>query len=156
LRAELLVALGGVGGERADEFLAEVDGEEFADLDDADGGAGVAAGKDDPEPVVADDAARVDLAGERVGRVERVFVGRDEVPDAREDVRGRGRLLDRERGGERAFKVDGKALRIRDTLVLEDASSGAELYRSRRRGSRSATRWRSSAEGRRLRRSRRR
>ena len=30
--------------------------------------------------------------------------------------------------GERAFKVDGKALRIRDTLVLEDASSGAELY----------------------------
>jgi uncharacterized protein YxjI len=32
-------------------------------------------------------------------------------------------------GGERAFKVDGKALRIRDTLVLEDASSGAELYK---------------------------
>ena len=31
--------------------------------------------------------------------------------------------------GERAFKVDGKALRIRDTLVLEDASSGAELYK---------------------------
>ncbi len=30
--------------------------------------------------------------------------------------------------GERAFKVDGKALRVRDTLVLEDASSGAELY----------------------------
>ena len=30
--------------------------------------------------------------------------------------------------GERAFKVDGKALRIRDTLVLEDAASGAELY----------------------------
>ena len=30
--------------------------------------------------------------------------------------------------GERAFKVDGKALRIRDTLVLEDASSGGELY----------------------------
>ena len=28
--------------------------------------------------------------------------------------------------GERAFKVDGKALRIRDTLVLED-TSGAEL-----------------------------
>jgi uncharacterized protein YxjI len=28
--------------------------------------------------------------------------------------------------GERVFKVDGKALRIRDTLVLEDAS-GAEL-----------------------------
>ena len=52
----------------------------------------------------------------------------DEVPDAREDVRGRGRLLDRERGGERAFKVDGKALRVRDTLVLEDASSGGELY----------------------------
>ena len=31
--------------------------------------------------------------------------------------------------GQRAFKVDGKALRIRDTLVLEDASSGAELYK---------------------------
>ena len=31
--------------------------------------------------------------------------------------------------GKRAFKVDGKALRIRDTLVLEDASSGAELYK---------------------------
>ena len=31
--------------------------------------------------------------------------------------------------GERAFKVDGKALRIRDTLVLEDASTGAELYK---------------------------
>ncbi|MDF2749345.1 MAG: hypothetical protein K0T00_520 [Gaiellaceae bacterium] len=31
--------------------------------------------------------------------------------------------------GERAFKVDGKALRIRDTFVLEDASSGAELYK---------------------------
>ena len=30
--------------------------------------------------------------------------------------------------GERAFKVDGKALRVRDTLVLEDASSGGELY----------------------------
>jgi len=29
--------------------------------------------------------------------------------------------------GERAFKVDGKALRIRDTLVLED-TSGAELF----------------------------
>jgi uncharacterized protein YxjI len=29
--------------------------------------------------------------------------------------------------GERAFKVDGKALRIRDTLVLE-AASGGELY----------------------------
>ena len=30
--------------------------------------------------------------------------------------------------GERAFKVDGKALRVRDTLVLEDVSSGGELY----------------------------
>ncbi len=30
--------------------------------------------------------------------------------------------------GARAFKVDGKALRVRDTLVLEDASSGGELY----------------------------
>ena len=58
--------------------------------------------------------------------------------------------------GERAFKVDGKALRIRDTLVLEDASSEQSCTRSRRRSSRSATRWRSSAEGRRSRRSRRR
>jgi uncharacterized protein YxjI len=32
-----------------------------------------------------------------------------------------------ERDGERAFKVDGKALRIRDTFVLT-ASSGEELY----------------------------
>jgi uncharacterized protein YxjI len=32
-----------------------------------------------------------------------------------------------ERDGERAFKVDGKALRIRDTFVLE-APSGEELY----------------------------
>jgi len=31
--------------------------------------------------------------------------------------------------GERAFKVNGKALRVRDTFVLEDASSGAELYK---------------------------
>jgi len=31
-------------------------------------------------------------------------------------------------GGERAFKVDGKAMRIRKTLVLEDPS-GAELYK---------------------------
>ena len=30
--------------------------------------------------------------------------------------------------GERAFKVDGKALRLRKTLVLEDAN-GAELYK---------------------------
>jgi uncharacterized protein YxjI len=30
--------------------------------------------------------------------------------------------------GERAFKVDGKVLRLRDTLVLEDPS-GAELYK---------------------------
>ena len=33
-----------------------------------------------------------------------------------------------ERDGERAFKVDGKALRIRDTLVLE-TPGGDELYR---------------------------
>jgi uncharacterized protein YxjI len=31
-------------------------------------------------------------------------------------------------GGDRAFKVDGKALRLRQTLVLED-SSGTELYK---------------------------
>jgi len=33
-----------------------------------------------------------------------------------------------ERSGQRAFKVDGKALRIRKTLVLEDAA-GRELYK---------------------------
>lgn len=33
-----------------------------------------------------------------------------------------------ERGGMRAFKVDGKALRLRKTLVLEDAA-GRELYK---------------------------
>ena len=30
--------------------------------------------------------------------------------------------------GEKAFKVDGKALRLRDTLILQDAS-GAELFK---------------------------
>jgi uncharacterized protein YxjI len=34
--------------------------------------------------------------------------------------------------GERAFKVDGKALRVRQTLVLEDASGG-ERYRIQER-----------------------
>jgi uncharacterized protein YxjI len=33
-----------------------------------------------------------------------------------------------ENGGQRVFKVDGKALRLRKTLVLEDAS-GAERYK---------------------------
>ena len=46
--------------------------------------------------------------------------------------------------GERAFKVNGKALRMRDTLVLEDAPVPS-CARSRSRSSRSATRWRSSA-----------
>jgi uncharacterized protein YxjI len=55
---------------------------------------------------------------------------------------------------ERAFKVDGKALRVRDTLVLED-TSGAELFQSRRRSCASATRWRSNARARLWRRSRR-
>src|SRR6476659_9029482 len=32
-----------------------------------------------------------------------------------------------EKGGERAFKVNGKALRVRDTLVLE-SPSGEELF----------------------------
>ena len=58
--------------------------------------------------------------------------------------------------GERAFKVDGKALRIRDTLVLETPPREASCTRSRRRSSRFATRWRSSAAGRRSRPSRRR
>ena len=33
----------------------------------------------------------------------------------------------RNEAGERAFKVDGKALRVRDTLVIEDPSGG-ELF----------------------------
>jgi hypothetical protein len=70
-------------------LLAEVEVDRLADLDDADGGAGVAAGDDDPEPVVADDAARVDLAGDRVGRVERVFVGLGERKLAERRLGGR-------------------------------------------------------------------
>ena len=54
--------------------------------------------------------------------------GRDALPHAREDVLDRRRLLDRDRRRPRAFKVDGKALRVRETLVLEDPS-GAELYK---------------------------
>lgn len=53
--------------------------------------------------------------------------------------------------GERAFKVNGKALRIRDTLVLEDPS-GAGSSRCRRRSFACATRWRSSAADKRWRR----
>jgi len=68
---ERLVALAAVGGEGADELVAEVDVDELADLEDADGGAGVAAGDDDPELVVGDDAAAVDLAQDRVRRVAR-------------------------------------------------------------------------------------
>jgi uncharacterized protein YxjI len=33
-----------------------------------------------------------------------------------------------DQAGERAFKVDGKALRIRDTLILQDAA-GADLFK---------------------------
>jgi uncharacterized protein YxjI len=40
--------------------------------------------------------------------------------------------------GQRAYKVDGKALRVRETLVIEDAS-GNEVAQSRRRRSASAT-----------------
>ena len=43
--------------------------------------------------------------------------------------------------GERAFKVDGKALRIRGTLVLRTPPRVPSCSRSRRRSSRSATRW---------------
>ena len=57
--------------------------------------------------------------------------------------------------GERAFKVDGKVLRVRNTFVLEDPS-GAELYKVQRSFSTSATRCRSSAAARPSRRSRRR
>ena len=49
-------------------------------------------------------------------------------------------------GGERAFKVNGKALRLRKTLVIEDRS-GEELFTVRERSSACATRWRSSATG---------
>ena len=57
--------------------------------------------------------------------------------------------------GERAYKVNGKALRVRQTFVLEDAS-GTRWSRSRSASSASATRSRSSAAATRLRRSTRR
>ena len=41
--------------------------------------------------------------------------------------------------GNRAFKVNGKALRVRDTLVFEDPS-GNELYSVQEKRSESATR----------------
>ena len=49
--------------------------------------------------------------------------------------------------GERVYKVDGKALRLRKTLIFEDAR-GAELVKiqSRSACSTSATRWRSRTE----------
>jgi uncharacterized protein YxjI len=50
-------------------------------------------------------------------------------------------------GGERAFKANGKALRVRDTLVLE-GSRVRSCTRSRRRSCACATRWRSSATAR--------
>jgi uncharacterized protein YxjI len=52
---------------------------------------------------------------------------RHEVPNAREVFSiGDDSRIENEQD-ERAFKVDGKALRVRDTLVLED-TSGAELF----------------------------
>ena len=45
--------------------------------------------------------------------------------------------------GRRAYKVDGKAFRLRETFVLEDPS-GEEVARIRNASSRSATRSRSS------------
>ena len=48
-------------------------------------------------------------------------------------------------GGEHAFKVDGKALRIRDTLDPRRSGWPRSCTRSRRRNSTFATRWRSSA-----------
>lgn len=65
------MAFAAVGDERADEFVAVVDVDQLADLEDADAGAGVAAGDDDRETVVADDAAAVNLAQDRVRRVAR-------------------------------------------------------------------------------------
>ncbi len=44
--------------------------------------------------------------------------------------------------GERVYKVDGKALRLRKTLIFEDAR-GAELVKIQERMLRAATRWRS-------------
>src|SRR5436190_18967121 len=57
--------------------------------------------------------------------------------------------------GERAFKVDGKALRFRDTLVLEDRS-GNELLKVQERSSTFETRWTSRVAAERSRPSRRR
>ena len=47
--------------------------------------------------------------------------------------------------GERVFKVDGKALRVRQTLVLEIAVGRGALQDPGEEAQQSATRWRSSA-----------
>ena len=57
--------------------------------------------------------------------------------------------------GQRVYKINGKAMRVRDTLILEDPD-GTSCSRSRRRSSASATPWRSrTAAATRWRRSRR-
>ena len=84
-----------------------------------------------------------DLGGSKYRMREKMFAIGDDFWIENED-------------GERAFKVNGKALRIRDTLVLEDAVRRRAASRSRRRSCTSATRWRSSAAATPSRRSRRR
>ena len=49
------------------------------------------------------------------------------IPDAREDVRDRRRLLGRDQRRRKSVQGDGKTLRIRDTLVLE-SPNWEELY----------------------------
>ena len=47
--------------------------------------------------------------------------------------------------GEKVYKVDGKALRVRQTLIIEDTNRTASWPKSRRRCCGSRTRWRSKA-----------
>jgi len=73
---------------------------------------------------------------------------RDAEPVAGSRYRMRQRLLSvgddywiQHEDGRRAFRVDGKALRVRQTFVLEDPT-GREVASCRNARSASATRWR--------------
>jgi hypothetical protein len=79
-----LVAAAAVERAGADELVAEVHMHELADFEEAYGGAPIAAADVDGEPLVADDPVVPDLAGDRVGRIERRLVlGEFELAQAR-------------------------------------------------------------------------
>ena len=88
-----------------------------------------------------------DLKGAAMGFLHRHHDGSATRYRMREKIFAIGDDFWIEDGRRRAvFKVDGKALRVRDTFILKDAT-GRSCSRSRRRSSTSATRWRSSATG---------